>query len=1210
LNKILALIRYHYITLFLLTLSTATLAQNGAIEFIENKGQWDSRVKFKSEVPAGQFYIRSKGFTVVQHNPEDLKRMHDYYHDGQIAQSNKSASNILRSHAFTMDFAGASDNVEITADKVQPHYNNYFIGNDPAKWASNCRIYLGLTAKNVYPGVDVRYYTEGGSLKYDIIARPGADISKIVLRYTGADKLELKNKQLVIKTSVGDVKEMEPFTYQVENNQRKQVAAKYFVSGNEVRFDIKNYNRNQTLIIDPTLIFVSFSGSTGDNWGFTATYGPDGSFYGGGISLATGFPVFPNPGAFQTVWGGGSGSNEPTDISIIKLNSTGTTRMYATYIGGNGNEQPHSLITDNAGNLVIAGRTNSPVSGTGAFPLLNGNNDIIGPNAGSWDIIVVKLNQAGTAYIGSKRIGGSSDDGVNITATRTLSSLQQNYGDDGRSEVILDNAGNVYVASCTQSTNFPISPGAFQGNNRGMQDGVVLKFNGNLSARLFSSYIGGNGDDAAYVLSLAPNGDIYVGGGTSSDANFPGNTAGTLGPTNHGGIDGFVSVISNDGSAIIRTSYFGTAATDQIFGIQFDRLGFPYICGQTRGSMSVINAAFSNPGAPQFIAKLQPDLSAYVYQTTFGRTATSPNISITAFLVDNCENVYVSGWGGPTGNGNPFQSSGTSGMPTTADAIQSSSDGADFYFFVLEKNAASQLFGSYFGQNGGFSDHVDGGTSRFDRQGVIYQSVCANCGGGAVFPTTPGVWAVTNGSLQPPPANGGCNLAMIKISFDFSGVDAGLQSIIDGVPRDTAGCAPLTVDFRDTVANAVTYYWYFGDGTLPNPAITTTPNITHTFNLPGLYQVMLIAEDSTTCNIRDTAYINIRVGNLPALLDFNPVKLAPCDSLKYRFDNLSIAPPVRPFTNTSFQWDFGDGSPLITTGPAPVFHSYSAPGSYTVKLILIDTAYCNAPDTLTKIISIAPLVEARFTTPPTGCVPYTATFTNTSVAGQTFLWNFGDGGTSTATSPTHLYATPGTYTITLIANDPNTCNLSDTTSLTITVFPIPTADFSFVPVPPVENTPTTFTNLSSLDAVNFKWLFGDGDSLITTSRLPVNHQYNATGTYNACIVAANAAGCADTICRNVDAVVAALVDLPNAFTPQSGDVNSKVFVRGFGITKIRFIIWNRWGQKVFETASKDIGWDGKFKGILQPMDVYAYTLDVEFFDGTKTTKKGDITLIR
>jgi gliding motility-associated-like protein len=134
--------------------------------------------------------------------------------------------------------------------------------------------------------------------------------------------------------------------------------------------------------------------------------------------------------------------------------------------------------------------------------------------------------------------------------------------------------------------------------------------------------------------------------------------------------------------------------------------------------------------------------------------------------------------------------------------------------------------------------------------------------------------------------------------------------------------------------------------------------------------------------------------------------------------------------------------------------------------------------------------------------------------------------------------------------------------------------------------------------------------LITTSRLSVQHQYNVTGTFNACLVAINAAGCADSICQNVRAVIAALLDVPNAFTPQSGDINSKVFVRGFGITKIKFIIWNRWGQKVFETNDRNIGWDGKFKGVIQPMDVYAYTIDAEFFDGTKTTKKGDITLIR
>ena len=1192
------MIRYQYITLFLLILSIAVKAQN--IEFIENKGQWDKHVKFRSEVPAGSFFIRNGGFTVLQHNKEDLKQVQESIHGHGNDQNKRSSPLILHSHSYAVDFAGASDKIELVPDKPLDTYNNYFIGNDPSMWASNCKIYQGVTAKNIYPGVDVRFYTDKGNMKYDIIVKPGADASKIVLRYSGADNLEVRDKQLVVKTSVGDVKESDPYTYQYENNQRKHISAKYVLIGKEIRFDVKNYDRNEVLVIDPTLIFSSFTGSTGDNWGFTATYGPDGSFYGGGINLATGYPV--TPGAFQQAYGGGNGGSIATDISLSKLSPNGSSRIYATYLGGSGNEQPHSLVVDGAGNLIVAGRTNSD-----NFPT-KGGVGLIG-KGGGYDIIVTKFNAAGTILIGSKKIGGTGNDGVNI-AIESFSSLQQNYGDNGRSEVIVDGGGNIYVASCTSSSGapasggFPVTAGSFQTNSGGAQDAVVLKFDPSVSL-LFASYLGGNGDDAGYVLSLAPNGNIYVGGGTASN-NFPGTAGAVIHSSNQGGIDGFVSIITNNGNAIVRSTYLGTAGTDQVYGVQFDKFGFPYVCGQTRGNWPIINAAYSVAGAPQFIAKLKPDLSAFVYSTRFGKPSGIPNISITAFLVDNCENVYVSGWGGVIDG--QFESSLTSGLPVTSDAIKSTTDGHDFYFFVLKKNATSQLFGSFWGQNGGLSDHVDGGTSRFDKQGVIYQAICANCGGGVPYPTTSPV--VGPGPINPAVNNGaGCNLAMLKISFDFAGVDAGLQSVIKGVAGDTADCAPVDVVFRDTVANAVTYYWYFGDGSLPNPVITTVPNTSHTYNLPGLYQVMLIAEDSTTCNIRDTAYLHIKVGNLPATLDFNPVKLT-CDSLAYRFDNLSVAPPIRPFTNTSFIWDFGDNSPTVIAGPGPVFHSYATAGSKTVKLTLVDTAYCNAPETLAKTFTISPLVEAQFETPPTGCVPYTAQFKNTSIAGMTFNWDFGDGTTSTAINPVHLYNTPGSYTITLIANDPNTCNLSDTTTSTINVFPIPVSNFAFTPDPPVENTPTSFTNLASPDAVKFKWLFGDGDSLKTTSRSEVKHQYNATGTYNACLIAINSAGCADTLCQDVKAVVFALVDVPNAFTPQRGDVNSIIFVRGFGITKMKFIIWNRWGQKVFETNDKNIGWDGKYKGVIQQMDVYAYTLDVEFFDGKKTTRKGDITLIR
>jgi gliding motility-associated-like protein len=357
--------------------------------------------------------------------------------------------------------------------------------------------------------------------------------------------------------------------------------------------------------------------------------------------------------------------------------------------------------------------------------------------------------------------------------------------------------------------------------------------------------------------------------------------------------------------------------------------------------------------------------------------------------------------------------------------------------------------------------------------------------------------------------------------------------------------------------------------------------------------------------------MTIKAGNLKALLSYNFFKTGGCNSLQYQFNNTSFAPPIRPFTNTSFTWDFGDGSPVVIAGLNSVTHTFPAPGPYKVILNLTDTAYCNTPDADTILIDIAANVKAKFITPPFGCVQYNAEFDNQSIGGQTWLWEFGDGTTSTAFAPVHLYALAGTYQVRLIAFNPNTCNLSDTTAyFTITVLDAPIPDFSFSPITPLENSPTTFTNLSSPDAIRFRWQFGDGDSLLTTSRLPVQHQYNATNTFNTCLTAYNAAGCDSMICRPVRAIIVPVLDVPNAFTPNSGDENSVILVRGFGIAKMQFTIWNRWGQKVFETNNRFQGWNGKVKGVVQPMDVYAYTLSVEYFDGTKTTKKGDITLIR
>lgn len=1183
-------------------------SQYSNIEFVENKGQWNSLVKYKGQIVNGAFYLKEDGFKVLQHNAEEMGQVAALFHGHKHKDSTRQHKSdllpqnpenfVLHSHSYDVKFLHAQT-PSIIADKPLPTVNNYFVGDNPDKWQGNCRLFQAVNFNEMYKGINVRYYTDNGMLKYDIIVMPGADANDIVMLYEGVDKLRIEKGELIITTSVAEVKEMKPYTYQIVNGMKKTIDCNYLLQGNEVRFQLKDYDKTAPLIIDPTLVFSTFTGSKADNWGYTATYGPDGSFYAAGVVFDAGFPV--SPGAYQSTFNGGIKDEENLpgyDIGVIKFNSSGSDRIYATYLGGSKNEQPHSLIVDAQGQLILAGRSNSTnYPSTGAT---------IG-TGGNYDIVLTRFNAAGNALIGSRRIGGADYDGVNIRPKyadpKGAESIRRNYGDDARTEVILDGAGNILLASNTQSAIFPTSPNAFQTVLSGRQDAVFIKMDPLLNLVQYSTLLGGSGDDAAFVLSVNPaDNNIYIAGNTTSN-NFPGDKTSVIQNSFQGLTDGFVSIFSPAGQ-LLKTTYLGTPGYDMIYGIQFDKFSFPYVMGTTTATWPVTsNVAFSQPGSKQFISKLKPNLSGFEYSTVFGTPGSAlPNISPIAFLVDRCENVYVSGWGGDASAKVSYPSAGTMGMSITSDAFQKSTDNSDFYFFVLEKNANSQLFGSFFGQNGGnFSEHVDGGTSRFDRNGIIYQAMCANCGGGAIFPTTPGVWSRTNGSVE-------CNLAAIKIAFNESGVAGSIRSAIDGVVGDTVGCLPLTVTFTDTLAEAKSYLWNFGDGSAE--IITTTPNITHSFTALGNYRVMLVAIDSQKCNLRDTVYLTIRVKSDKANVGFTSKKLEPCTAFNYRFANTSfVSPPGKVFSNQSFVWNFGDNSPLITTGNDTVYHSFPAPGIYIIKLTIIDTNFCNAPQTITDTLRIATLVKARFETPLLGCVPYNAYFNNTSDAGEQFLWTFGDGASSNAQYPTHLYNTPGTYVVKLIVIDSGTCNKIDSTTTTVNVAVKPTASFSFLPNPPQPNTQIVFTN-NSIGAVRYKWIFGDGDELSTTTTEPVKHIYNSTSSFTAMLVAINSSGCADTARQQINAKVLPLLDVPSAFTPNSDGINDLLYIRGYGILKMVWKIYNRWGNVVFETTDRNIPWNGKFKGALQPADVYHYTLDVEYSDNTKVQKIGDITLIR
>ncbi len=1152
---------------------TPTTSQQ--LHFRENKNQWDERINFIGFLNGGCIYLENNTITFKLFDGNDLRKLHP----------RKDPVVTLHGHIYKMHFLNANPNPVIVKESPSPEYYNYFIGNDPAKWASEVKQFQSITYLNLYPNIDFKVYGMGLTMKYDFIIHPGGNVNDIKIEYEGADKMEVNNHCLRIKTSVGEVIEAPPFTYQKIDWKIIHVKTNYKLLNNVLQFNVtEKYDATKELIIDPTLIFSTYTGSTADNFGYTATYDDAGNLYMGGyvntVQFGGAYPT--TAGAFQLTFGGGtstSGIQFPCDMGITKFNSTGTALIYSTYLGGIDNETPHSLFVNTNNQLCVYGRTysnNFPVTAGAYDPTYNGDADM--------SVTVFNLN--GTALIGSTYIGGAGMDGVNFDPTEwLLGNLKFNYGDDARGEIICDLSNNIYVGSCTFSSDYPTTAGAFQTAYGGLQDGCVFKLNANCTSLIYSSYLGGNNDDACYSVALKNDNSVYATGGTMS-ANFP-TIAGGVNTAYMGGLfDGFLCHINAAGTALINSTYLGTNEADQSYSVKLDEAEDVFVVGCSEGNYPVSAGAYSNPNSGQFIAKFDQALSTIILSTVFGNGNGMTNISPTAFLVDTCGNIYVCGWG--SNNAGTFGlATDITNMPLTADAFQSTTDGTDFYIIALSNDAQQLLYGSYFGGNGGI-EHVDGGTSRFDKRGIIYEAICAGCGGNSLTPTTPGVWSTTNNSLN-------CNELGFKMELDLLEVSA--QALAD--PAAT-GCAPLTVNFINNSVNATAYFWDFGD---PGGNTSTQFQPTFTYTIPGNYTVMLIADNPASCFGPDTAYTSVVVLNTFVNANFTSIVNDLCDSVIVTFSGTSSGPL------TQFFWTFGDGTTGTGQNIVHVYHNDSnVVLSYTITLIINDTTACNPGDTVSQSITILPKVEAGIASPNfEGCAPMLCTFFYNGQSQTNIAWDFGDGTTSTLQDPTHTYPVPGTYTVTVIGSNPVACNGADTATSIVTVFPQPPVpDFIAAPTTVMLFEPIVFTNLT-INGINYFWDFGDGTS--STDYSPT-HIYQDGGEFNVCLAVNPGTPCPDSICKKVTVLLPQAIGVPNAFSPNGDGFNDILYVKGQGITDFIFKVFNRWGEKVFETNDLETGWDGIYKTKPQDMDVYVWELNATLEDGNRVVQSGNVSLLR
>jgi gliding motility-associated-like protein len=1160
---------------------------NTNVYFIENKKQWEENIIYRAELDGGVMFLEKNCFTYNFYDKEMLRSQHAN-NKYRYTEEKKTSS-----YAFRAAFVNALPTVKFVSNKPTSDYCNYFIGKDKNKWVGDVKKYQEVLYKNLYGNIDLQLQGLQNSVKYNFIVAPLGNTNDIVISYTGLKDMFLDKGALHLKTNLNEIIEQSPYAYQWIGSKKIEVHCEFVLENKIIHFNFpQGYNRNYELIIDPVLVFACSSGSLSDNFGMTATYDSEGNLYSGGTCFDMGYPT--TIGAYDSTYNGVVQEGR-TDVVITKYDASGKFLKYSTYLGGaSGTEIVSSLIVNSQNELLLYGATGSsdfPVTSAAYDKSFNGGTLLHFITNGSYfdkgtDIYISKFNVTGTALLASTYLGGTLNDGVNINNDSIripfsnppeydypADSLQYNYGDQYRGEINLDKYGDVYLVSSTRSGDFPIVNG-FDKNMGGKQDAIVCKLNGDLSKLIWSTYLGGSDNDAGNALALDDSANVYVTGGTRSN-NFP-TTAGVLQTVySSGKADGYITKIKKDGTSILSSTYWGTPAYDQCYFIQLDKDNDVYIVGQTTGKMPVTAGVYNNPNSGQFISKIDQLLTNLIFSTVFGNGSGAPNISPSAFLVDYCENIYVSGWGGDIIKGIK-----TTGMPVTPNAIQPTTDGFNFYLFVLSTNATSLFYATYFG--GQFSEeHVDGGTSRFDKRGIVYQSVCAGCGGNDDFPVTPGSWPNDPGNVN---HSFNCNNGTFKLDFQIPIAQANFT--VDFFK----GCAPLTVKFKNQ-SKVSKFFWDLGN----NDTTSVDPNPIRTYTIPGIYKIKLIVNDPASCNIWDTAFQYITVFP-PIKADFDFIS-PPCSKQANFIDSSAVSP-------TSWLWYFDDGDSSKVQNPT---HVYTQPGTYDVTLIVTDINGCK--DTAVTQVNLA---EANVSVNKNKRICKEQSVQLLASGGIAYSWAPTTGlNNSSIPNPVASPMVTTTYTVSITTINAlgDTCKVSLPT--TVTVIDLATINLSAnADKDTLSPGGSTIIHAVTDTTLSIKWnpTTGVSDS---TSFNPTVHP-TVTTTYTVTIV--DSSGCIKTATVTVYILSKECtgdnVFIPNTFTPNGDGENDVLYVRSNSITQMYFAIYDRWGELMFETTDLHKGWDGLYKGMKVNPDVFAWYVKATCRNGENFFKKGNVTLIR
>lgn len=519
--------------------------------------------------------------------------------------------------------------------------------------------YRRVRYDDVYPGIDLVYYSRARSLEYDFVVASGVDPNQIALHIDGASRVDVDGEgTLVMHTAAGDVRQPRPVAYQRIAGVRRPVTADYALDAEgRVRLRLGAYDRSRRLVIDPVITYATYLGGTGDE-AQVALEGEvhlardgAGNVYLTGTTRSTDFPT--TAGAYRTLDGS-------ADVFVTKL-SPGGAVLYSTYLGGPCEDYAHDIAVDGAGNAYVTGEVNG------------GGTCVSTPG-----VLVAKLDANGS-LVYATRLGGSLVD--------------SSYG----TAIAVDGDGHAYVAGAAITSDFPTTPGAYRtaacpNVYPFAGDGFVAKLSVDGSALVYSTLLCGQGDDSPAGIALDAAGNAYV-AGTTASSDFP--LVDPIELARGGGViglSGFVSKLSPDGSQLVYSTYLGGSGSAVINGIALDASGNAYVTGETDSTDFPTTAGVIQEKAGRrhciegcsdaFVTKIAPGGSALVYSTyLYGELDDAGN----AIAVDGAGNAYVVG-------------QTVSLLFPIVDAFQSSKRDLDDAFVVkLSPDATRLVYSSYLG---------------------------------------------------------------------------------------------------------------------------------------------------------------------------------------------------------------------------------------------------------------------------------------------------------------------------------------------------------------------------------------------------------------------------------------------------------------------------------------------------------------------------------